>query len=232
MLMIFCIIILLIIIAIVSVAIKPRHKKMLKELLSALLNNGKRNSVQDSMETDIKSIKDSLVAQEARIDSLATGLEQIEQEIGKLKELLRQALENQSTQYEKPKAYDIAENDDYATGGNQSYIQSRRYPCFYYATAPSKVNPVRFSEESLSKMCDEHYYLIKMHDAKNAELLLSGNVEACRKLLSNISYTSGCIEVLDKCQGMPTRIQMVRPGRLQMVNGYWTLTEKLQIKIL
>lgn len=231
MLMIFCIIILLIIIAIVSVAIKPRHKKMLKDMLSALLNNSRHYSVQDSMETDMRNIKDSLVAQEARIDSLETCLRQKEQEIGKLKELLRQALENQSAQYEKPKAYDIADNGD-ATGSHQPHVQSRQYPCFYYATAPSKVSPVRFSEESLSETCDEHYYMIKMHDAKNAELLLSGNVEACRKLLSNISYTSGCIEVLDKCQGMPTRILMVRPGRLQMVNGYWTLTEKLQIKIL
>lgn len=247
MLEIFFVPILIVVLFIAYAFLSARQRKEIRNKLNSFIDVSRQSKVdRDIQRPDVNMqyqrngrdvhIEDELKALKSEQNRHVEGLDVLEK---RLTSLERQ-IQMQNTVIEELKLHSmgLARTSTVIASHNNTkeqisqYKQSKHYPICFYVTSPIKNDPVRFSEEYMSKTEDLHYFKIKIQDAEHAEIYLADNIEALNRMLSNLAYTKNCIDVLEKSRGVPKKIEIISPGELKYSDGYWTLTRKLQIKIL
>lgn len=228
------ILLLLIVILLVYIILKPKQKQ---EILKSL-NLNKYNfwsEKQSQISYELQQQKQYSKNLEKRIENIEHNLLLHERSIQEMNRLLTIVNNEQKRKASEsvPNKKCQNESEGIKMSRNQKQTTTNEdSDCFYYATTPTKVAPVRFGEECLSKAKDNHCFLIKIVGKGLAEMYLSGNSDAVKKMVSNISYFFDYVEVIEKCNGIPRSVEQIKCGKLQWINNYWTLTRKIQIKIL
>ena len=232
--MLIFILLFIIIILLVGICLSPKQKQEILNSLN-LKSNNHRSNEQNQINQEFQSQRRFSRELEERIEKIESSLFLYERRIQELNQLIATISNDSKRSISEPTQNNIVSDETRNSKLNLAKCKAFAHEVpngFYYATTPSKVDPVRFSKECLSKSKDNHRFLIKIVEKGLAEMYLSDNVDAVKKLISNISYSLDYVEVKEKCDGIPRSVQLIKCGELKWIDNFWTLTRKIEIIIL
>lgn len=101
-----------------------------------------------------------------------------------------------------------------------------------YVSTPSQISPVGFSVESLTAVPDDHIYCIKIQSSNTAYIDINLFPESLKRFLSSANFQSKLVDIVGKVDSIPSSVNVLEKGELQLLNNVWVLNKKIIIEIV